>query len=371
MSAPLEPGRDWVRELAPVAAAFPLAGPVALAAPYGNGHINETYVLGCANGPARPRRYVLQKINHRIFKNVPALMDNIQRISLHLAARSPRALTLIPSRAGLAYHHDEAGHWWRLYDFIEGARTVERVTSEAQAVEVARAFGHFQAQLADLPGGRLHDTIPHFHHTRNRFENLRAAIAADPKGRAAEVRPEIAFALARESDTDVLLGFLARGLVAERVTHNDTKINNVMLDDVTDRAVAVIDLETAMPGLALYDFGEMVRTSTSSTAEDDPDPAAMHVRLPLFRALVQGYLETAGGVLNATERAHLGFAGKLMAYENGLRFLTDYLQGDVYFRIRRPDHNLIRCRTQFALVRSIEENAAAMDRIVAEIQGGA
>jgi aminoglycoside phosphotransferase (APT) family kinase protein len=237
-----------------------------------------------------------------------------------------------------------------------------------QAREAARAFGEFQAQLSDLPGSRLHETIPNFHHTRSRFEALRAAIAADVRGRVAEVRDEIAFATARESDTDVLLGLLARGDVRERITHNDTKINNVMLDDRTGQGVAVIDLDTVMPGLALYDFGEMVRTSASSTAEDDPVPARMQVRLPLFRALVGGYLETAGGVLNAVERAHLGFAGKMMTYENGIRFLTDYLQGDTYYRIKHPAHNLERCRTQFALVRSIEENSVEMRRIVDEAQ---
>ncbi|MCX6953446.1 MAG: aminoglycoside phosphotransferase family protein [Verrucomicrobia bacterium] len=260
--------------------------------------------------------------------------------------------------------HDPAGNWWRAYDFIEGAHTVERVTNEAQAREAARAFGEYQALLADLPGKRLHETIPNFHHTRSRFETLRLAVREDAHGRAAGVQPEIAFAFAREADTDVFLGMLIRGEISERVTHNDTKINNVMLDDVTGRAAAVIDLDTVMPGLSLYDFGDMVRTAASSTAEDDPEPANMHVVLPYFRALVEGYLESAGAVLNAAERAQLGFAGKLLAFETGIRFLTDHLQGDVYFRIKRPGHNLDRARTQFALVKSIEDQADEMQRIV-------
>ena len=369
MSRTIDPSRDLRRELAPIVAEYSLPDPVSSAAPYGNGHINETFVLACAGRGARPRRYILQKINHRIFKNVPALMENVQRVTAHLRAQSPRALTLVPTRGGSACFQDAAGDWWRLYDFIEDAHTVEKVSTEAQAREVARAFGEFQAQLADLPGGRLHDTIPNFHHTRSRFEALRTARAADAKGRAAGVQPEIAFAFAREADTDVLLTLLARGEARERVTHNDTKINNVMLDDASGRAIAVIDLDTVMPGLALYDFGEMVRTAASSTVEDDPEPANMHVRLPLFRELVAGYLETAGDVLNATEREHLGFAGKMMAFENGMRFLTDYLQGDVYFRIRHAEHNLLRCRTQFALVRSIEAQQAAMTGIIQEIHG--
>lgn len=350
-----------------VAAAFPLAGPIVSAAPYGNGHINETYVAVCADG-AGTRRYVFQKINDRIFKNVPALMENIARVSAHVRAKQPRALALVPTRTGEIVHRSAAGAWWRVYDFIEGAHTVERVTTEAQAREAARAFGEYQALLVDLPGGRLHDTIPNFHHTRSRFENLRRAVAEDTQGRAAGVRAEIAFAFAREADTDVLLGLLARGELTERVTHNDTKINNVMLDDATGRCAAVIDLDTVMPGLSLYDFGDMVRTAASSTAEDNPDATQMHVVLPYFRALVEGYLESAGSVLNAVERAHLGFAGKLLAFETALRFLTDHLQGDVYFRIKRPGHNLDRARTQFALVKSIEDNADAMRRMVDEAE---
>ena len=369
MSISAKPGDDWQRVLAPVAAGFSLDGRVVAAAPYGNGHINETYVLNCDGADGRRRRYVLQKINHRVFRDVPALMENVQRVCAHLGRKSPRSLALVPTcDGGSVWRSETAGEWWRCYDFIEGAHTVDQVANEAQAREAARAFGEFQAQLADLPGDRLHETIPRFHHTRSRFEALRAAVVADGCSRAGEVRDEIAFAFAREADTDVLLGLLARGEVDERVTHNDTKINNVMLDDATGRGIAVIDLDTVMPGLALYDFGELVRTAASSTVEDDPDPSRMLVQLPLFRALVAGYLETAGDVLNAVERAHLGFAGKMMALENGMRFLTDYLQGDVYYRIRHPRHNLERCRTQFALVRSIEQEARAMERIVQEVE---
>jgi len=355
-------------DFAAVAAAFPLAGPIVSAAPYGNGHINETYIAIVAADPGE-RRYVFQKINHRIFKNVPALMENIARVTAHVRAKQPRALALVRTRGGEAVHRDAAGNWWRVYPFVEGAHTVERVTTAAQAREAARAFGEYQALLVDLPGGRLNDTIPDFHHTRSRFEALRRAVTEDTAGRAAAVPAEIAFAMAREADTDVLLDLLARGELSERVTHNDTKINNVMLDDVTGRCAAVIDLDTVMPGLSLYDFGDMVRTAASSTAEDNPDAGQMHVVLPYFRALVEGYLESAGAVLNATERAHLGFAGKLLALETGLRFLTDHLQGDVYFRIKHPNHNLDRARTQFALVKSIEDNAEAMRRIVDEAEG--
>ncbi len=347
---------------------FPLPGRHLSAAPYGSGHINDTFVAHYDEGGTAPKRYVIQRINHHIFKDVPALMDNVRRVTAHLAAKDgpgSRALTLVSAQDGRVVIQDAAGGWWRIYHFIEGAHTVDRVTNEAEAREAARAFGDFQAQLADLPGGRLHETIPNFHHTRGRFENFRRALQEDRAGRAAAVKAEIDFAFSREADADVLLTLLARGEVSERVTHNDTKINNVMLDDATRRSVAVIDLDTVMPGLPLYDFGEMMRTSASSTAEDDPDAANMHLVLPYFRVLVAGYLESAvGGVLNATERAHLGFAGKLMTYENGLRFLTDYLQGDTYYKIKHPHHNLDRTRTQFALVRSIEAHQGEMNRIL-------
>ena len=283
---------------------FPLAGRYVSAAPYGSGHINDTYVVHQDEGRPAPKRYVAQRINHNIFKNVPALMDNVQRVTAHLARKEgpgSRALALVPAHGSRAVIRDEFGGWWRFYDFVEGAHTVDRVTNEAEAREAAGAFGDFQAQLADLPGGRLQETIPNFHHTRSRFENFRRAMAEDQAGRAAEVQPEIEFACSREADSDVLLKLLAKGEVSERVTHNDTKINNVMLDDVTRRAVAVIDLDTVMPGLPLYDFGEMMRTSASSTAEDDPDAGSMHLVLPYFRVLVEGYLASAvGGVLNAT-----------------------------------------------------------------------
>ncbi|MFM1852402.1 MAG: hypothetical protein RIS54_2086 [Verrucomicrobiota bacterium] len=351
---------------------FQLEGRFDRAAHYGSGHINDTFVVHCDTGAAQPRRYIAQRINDRIFKNVPALMDNVRRVTAHLAAKAGaggRQLTLISAADGGACARDAHGGWWRFYDFIEGAHTVDRVTNEAEAREAARAFGDFQAQLADLPGDRLHETIPNFHHTRSRFENFRRALAEDKAGRAAEVQPEIDFAFARESDADLLLGLLAKGEVSERVTHNDTKINNVMLDDATHLAVAVIDLDTIMPGLPLYDFGEMMRTSASTALEDDPEPANMRVDLRLFSVLVEGYLSSAvGAVLNARERSLLGFAGKLMAYENGLRFLTDYLQGDTYYKIKYPTHNLVRTRTQFALVRSIEAQTAEIDRILATVR---
>lgn len=350
---------------------FAVTGRFVFAQPYGSGHINDSYVVNYIGDNDQPVRYVAQRINDNVFKNVEALNENVQRVTAHLASDAgdnSRQLTLINTIDGQTCTQDAHGKYWRVYDFIEGAHTVDRVTNEAQARETARAFGGFQARVASLPGDRLKETIPNFHHTRSRFENFRQAVEADQVGRAAEIRPEIDFAYAREADTDVLINFLAEGKVLERVTHNDTKINNVMLDDQTQRAVAVIDLDTVMPGLPLYDFGEMVRTSASSTDEDDPHPENMRLELPYFRALVEGYLSSEfGSVLNKTERQHLGFAGKLMTYENLIRFLTDYLQGDTYYKIDHPKHNLDRARTQMALVQSIEGQTEAMNAVVADV----
>ncbi len=350
---------------------FAVKGRYVSAAPYGSGHINDSYVVNYIDENNQPIRYVAQCINDNVFKNIEALNENVQRVTAHLtqeAGEKSRQLTLINTIDGQTCTRDAQGNYWRVYDFIEGAHTVDRVTNEDQARETARAFGGFQARVATLPGDRLKETIPNFHHTRSRFENFRQAVEKDLGGRAAQIGPEIAFAYAREADTDLLLNLLAEGKILERVTHNDTKINNVMLDDQTQRAVAVIDLDTVMPGLPLYDFGEMVRTSASSTDEDDPHPDNMRLELPYFRALVEGYLSSEfGSVLNVIERQHLGFAGKLMTYENFIRFLTDYLQGDTYYKIDHPNHNLDRARTQMALVRSIEEQSEAMTAVVAEV----
>jgi aminoglycoside phosphotransferase (APT) family kinase protein len=356
-------------ELFEIAGQFALAGRAIAAAPHGTGHINDTFAVTVDAG-GKPRRYVLQRINDRVFRDVPALMENIGRVTAHTARRASgsdaarRALTLVPTRGGAPCFRDGAGDWWRCYQFIEGARTHDLIERPEQAAAAARAFGEFQKLLVDLPGGRLHETIPHFHHTRRRFETFQRVVAADACNRAAMAKSEIEFARARESLVDVLLQLQARGEIPERVTHNDTKLNNVMIDDVTGEALCVIDLDTVMPGLALYDFGDMVRSATNSAAEDEPDTTRVESRLPIFSALVDGYLGSAGAFLNDAEIAHLVISGQLITFEIGLRFLTDYLEGDVYFKTKRPEHNLDRARNQFALVRSQEANRAAMERIV-------
>ena len=356
-----------------VAAEFAFGGQVATVAPYGSGHINDTFLV-TATLPDGPRRFVLQRINHQVFRQPDLLMENVERVCAHAqsklrAAGTPdahrRALRLIPTRAGKAWQVDPAGNRWRCYDFIDRAPGHDVVRTPAQAEAAAKAFGAFQALLADLPGGRLHETIPDFHHTPSRFARFQTALAKDSHGRAAAAGPEIAFALARAHEVGVVVDALRTGALPERVTHNDTKLNNVLLDDVTQEGVCVIDLDTVMPGSALYDFGDLVRTSTSPAAEDETDLSLVRMQLPMFEALVRGYLASARGFLTPREKELLPFAGKLITFEIGLRFLTDWLEGDTYFKVKRPGHNLDRCRTQFKLVESIEAQLPAMQALVA------
>ena len=371
---PVSPGTDRsAGTMGPALAAatqFEIRGDLLGVAPYGTGHINDTYCATVSQAGA-PVRYILQRINHGIFRDVPGLMQNVARVTAHIgrsAAGMPdasrRGLTLVPARDGSAFHQDEAGGYWRMYLFIEKARTYDAITATTQAYEAARAFGRFQAALADLPGGRLHETIPRFHDTPARFEAFRTVLHADPHRRAAGARREVDFALAHEAVTRGLADLLARGDLRERVTHNDTKLNNVMLDDATGAGICVIDLDTVMPGLVLYDFGDMVRTATSPALEDERDVAKVTMRMPMFEALARGYLETAGAFLEPRETGLLAFAGKLITLEIGIRFLTDHLAGDTYFKTHREGHNLDRCRTQFRLVECIEAREDEMQGVV-------
>ncbi len=355
-----------------VARQFEISGSYLEYRPHGSGHINDTFVAAFSQAGTRIR-YIFQRVNERIFQRAEELMDNIARVTAAAAARleadgvvdsTRRALRLIPARSGKPFVRDAEGRLWRCYLFIEGARTYDIIETPRQAFEAASAFGDFQKLAASIDGPRLHETIPDFHHTRARFNRLREVATADPMGRLREVAPEWNYIREREEWTDVLIGLAARGEIPERVTHNDTKLNNVMIDDATGAGICVIDLDTVMPGLALYDFGDMVRTATSPAAEDEQDTGKVLMQMPMFEALVRGYLSSVGDFLNEAEKAHMAFSGKLITLEIGIRFLTDYLEGDVYFKTKRPGHNLDRCRTQLALVRSIEVQEEAMNAFV-------
>jgi hypothetical protein len=338
---------------------------------FGSGHINDTYKVHYEER-GQGTCYIRQRINRQVFKDIPAMMQNIGGVTRHLAGKakangvadvSRHVLTLIPTVGGLDYHVDDHGEYWRMYECIEDAVGYDIVEHPGQAFEAARAFGEFQSGLADLPL-RLHETIPNFHHTRSRFDALMYAAESDPFNRAADVKADIAFAQARESLVDVVLTRMAAGELPERVTHNDTKLNNVLLDSQTEKGLCVIDLDTVMPGSALYDFGDMVRTMTTTAAEDEADLSRVNMNMDYFAALVKGYLEAGSGFLVSEEKDLLAFSGKLITLEVGIRFLTDYLLGDTYFKIHRERQNLDRCRSQFRMVESIEHQMEAMQQMV-------
>lgn len=334
--------------------------------PYGNGHINDTYIIN--NAP----RYILQRINSDVFTKPEEVMENIEAVTDHLRKKIAAAggdvcretLTLIQTDDGRSFYKADENNYFRVYRFIENAVSYDRVENPVQFYNAAKAFGKFQNMLSDFPADRLHETIKKFHDTRSRLEAFRQSVKADVRGRAKYVVPEIEFVLSRESDCGVIVNATADGSVPIRVTHNDTKLNNVMLDSRTGEGVCVIDLDTVMPGSLLYDFGDAVRFGASSGDEDETDLSKIYMSEELFEQFSRGFLEETASVMTDMEKELLPFSAKLMTLECGMRFLTDYLSGDTYFKIHRKDHNLDRARTQFKLVKDMEDKADTMRKIV-------
>ncbi|MBN1516840.1 aminoglycoside phosphotransferase family protein [Candidatus Sumerlaeota bacterium] len=339
----------------------------------GTGHINDTFRAVCREGAAQ-KFYVLQRINQHVFHQPIEMMQNIQRVVAHCRMKlqaegagelDRRTLTLIPATDGGPCCRDEDGEYWRAYLYIEGAQTNDAPETPEQAYQAAREFGRFQRMLTDLPAPPLHDTIPHFHHGPSRFAALQQAIETDVMNRAAECRWTIDWAIQHRDWIEVLPRLAGSPEMPWRVTHNDTKFNNVLLDAATGKALCVIDLDTVMPGLALYDFGDLARSTLSRAPEDERDLARIDVRLDFFDALVRGYLDATREILTSAERDHLVFSCELMTYIIGVRFLTDHLNGDAYFKIHRHSQNLDRARAQFKLIDAIMKNEDAMKEIVA------
>ena len=331
---------------------------------YGCGHINETYLVVTQSG----RRYILQKLSNRAFPDIPGLQENIAAVTeyLHTKVQDPNgALTLIPTRDGKTWYHHGENSDWRVYDFIEGSVCLQAPETPDDFYQSAIAFGTFQQQLSGFPAETLHETIEKFHDTPNRYRLFREALEKDVMGRAKDVEPEIAFALAHEETGGTLTAMLRAGTLPLRVTHNDTKLNNVMLSEATRTPLCVIDLDTTMPGLSAYDFGDSIRFGAATAAEDEKDLSKMTIDLDLYRIFTRGFL-TACPDLTDKERESLPLGALTMTLECGVRFLTDYLDGDHYFGIRYPEHNLDRCRTQFKLVDEMEAKWDEMTRIVAE-----
>ena len=344
---------------------FKLDAPVASCERYGCGHVNETYLVVSESG----RRYILQKISTRAFHDVPALMQNIISVTQFLKEKTedPRGvLTLVPTTDEQFFLTCEDGSYWRLYDFVEDAVCLQAPETPEDFYQSALAFGNFQQMLTDFPAETLSETIPMFHNTANRFKLFREKLAEDPMGRAASVKAEIEFALAHEAEASTLVDLQASGELPTRVTHNDTKLNNVMLDATTKKALCVIDLDTIMPGLSLYDFGDSIRFGAATAAEDETDLSKVEMSLELFRTYATGFLTACPG-LTDLEKKMMPMGAKMMTLECGVRFLTDYLDGDHYFKVHRENHNLDRCRTQFKLVADMEKKWAEMNAVIEEV----
>ncbi|QOR45743.1 phosphotransferase enzyme family protein [Trueperella pecoris] len=345
-------------QLTAIVECFKAGSPITIE-PWGDGHINNTYRAVTADGD-----FILQRLNTDIFRDPHGLMRNIELVTTFLSAKGRETLTIVPTREGRILLDDAELGAFRMYTFIPNTVTYSVVDDPGVTRAAGAAFGQFQRDLADFDASQLVETIPFFHHTPKRFADFTKAVADDSVGRVATAHAEIEEFLSREGDCHVVADLLERGDIPQRVTHNDTKINNILLDADTRQARAIIDLDTVMPGSLLYDFGDAMRTGAASTAEDDPDPSRMGINLDLFEAYCQGFVGTMGTSMSSKEAELLAFSVKLMTLECGMRFLADYLAGDVYFATAYPEHNLVRARTQLALVADIEAKMDEMNVIV-------
>ena len=335
-----------------------------------NGHINRTYFLTYDTG----RRYVMQMVNTAIFKKPDEVMENIVGVTEHIRRgyeekgidSDRRALRVVWTKSGKWGHIDRRGTYWRVYDFVEDSECYMKVESAEMFEKVGFAFGQFQRQLADFDASKLHESIPNFHNTEWRYANLQKAIEENKSGRAHLVADEIKFALDRKPITSFINEGIANGSLTLRVTHNDTKLNNIMVDRESGEGICVIDLDTVMPGSVLADFGDSIRFGASSAAEDETDLDKVYCRLDMFEAYAKGFIEGLEGSLSESEIKALPMGALILTYETGIRFLSDYLDGDVYFRTEYPNHNLDRARNQFKLVADMETKMAEMNAIVAK-----
>lgn len=353
-----------------ISRSFAIQGTMEHCEPYGSGHINETFLLTTREENASD--FILQRINNTVFKDIPGLMDNIQKVSSHLRWKmleegkgdpDKEVLNLVLTMDGSSYLLDERGNYWRLYHFIWPNRSFDIVPNTDIAFEGGRMFGRFQSLLSDLPGSELTETIPDFHHIGRRLKDFSRILDEDRCNRAALVRDEIAFVEKYAQSMYRIRELGESGQIPRRITHNDTKFNNVLFDD-SGRGLCVIDLDTVMPGYVHYDFGDSVRTATNTAAEDECDLNKVEMNLDIFRGYAAGFLKETRNILNQIELETLVFSGQLITFIIGLRFLSDYLDGDNYFRTHRAAHNLDRCRTQFKLLRSQLRQQEDMKRII-------
>ncbi|MBC8533020.1 phosphotransferase enzyme family protein [Yeguia hominis] len=351
----------WCQKREEAIAAFAFCGEAVSCTLYGSGHINDTFLLQVQEKDGI-RPYILQRVNHLIYRDPAAVLENIARVTEFLqkkvaaAGGDPRreVMNLIPLKTGGFLFRDSIGAYWRAYQFVSDSICLDRAETPQDFYESAVAFGTFQRLLADYPAETLEETIADFHNTPKRFRDFCRAVKSDPLGRAAQAEPEIRFLMEREAFTHVLLDAYNKGMLPLRVVHNDTKLNNVMFDRQTRRAVCVIDLDTIMPGFSVTDFGDSIRFGAATAAEDEPDLSLMHFDFSMYQCYTEGFLKGCGGTLTKSECALLPEGAKMMTLECGMRFLADYLEGDSYFRIAREHQNLDRCRTQLKLVAEME-----------------
>jgi Ser/Thr protein kinase RdoA (MazF antagonist) len=347
---------------------FDLKENAVTATPFGNGHINDTLRVVVASGEAK---YVLQRINHHIFSQVDMLQNNIHTVTSHIRKKleernetdiDRKVLTFLPTKDGKRYYHD-GENYWRLCLMIPKSKSLEAVTPEL-SFEAGKAFGDFQSMLADLPADALGETIPNFHNMEFRLRQFHDALEADAAGRVGEVQ-DLVREIERRSKAMCLQEDLYRaGKLQKRINHCDTKVNNVLFDDTSNKVLCVIDLDTVMPGYVLSDIGDFIRTAANTGAEDEPDPAKVNVNMEIFKAYTLGYMETAQSFLTPLEISLLPYGGRLLTYMQTVRFLTDYINGDTYYKIHHPGHNLQRTRAQFKLLQSLEEHVGEMDQFM-------
>ncbi len=357
-----------------IAQQFNLEGNPARIKPFGSGHINDTFKVTTA-GADRPD-YILQRINDTVFPDVAGLMNNMDRVTRHIRHKleeagerdiDRRVLTLIPGRDGALFYKDAQGGYWRMLLFISGGKTYDIVNSPEKAYQGGRAFGRFQAQLSDFPPPPLKETIPDFHNLEKRLQTFERTVQADPVKRAGQVKEEIEMIRHRADEMSVLHRLGLAGKIPRRITHNDTKFNNILFD-ADDRVLCILDLDTVMPGFVHFDFGDAIRTCANTGAEDEKDLTKVSMDIKLFEAYARGFLEETGSFLLPLEIEYLAFSAKLFAYAQALRFLTDYIDGDHYYKIHFPEHNLQRTRAQLKLLQSMEEQYEDMKKIIKKMR---
>jgi Ser/Thr protein kinase RdoA (MazF antagonist) len=370
--------RSEARLLREILGRFQIYGEPESLAAFGNGHINETFLSTWNQAGTKPR-YIHQRINAHVFARPDEVMENIRRVTAHIREklagdnagdRSRRTLTVIPAKDGKPWARDAQGGWWRTYCFIEGTHSKDTAGSPEEARFLGKSVGLFQKQLVGFPGKRLYETIPGFHDMEKRYARFRGALKKDEFGRSGSCGEETAFLFENEERGGILVRSLREGRIPERICHNDAKMNNILLDNLSGEALCLVDLDTVMPGSSLFDFGDLVRTAAATAKEDETDLSKVKFEPEFFLALLEGYLSGAGEFLEPGELNLLSEAGRNITQIMALRFLTDYLEGDHYYHTARPGHNLDRCRNQAALIRSMDAKQDETERMVREaIQG--